>query len=83
MIGNFLERMAKRSKAKESADRAKKHPISRSLPDLDSNSKDRIATLERELARMKKKDVNAVQFAVCEDCGDIGHRTEECQVNMA
>ncbi|XP_035830067.1 uncharacterized protein LOC118479576 [Helianthus annuus] len=72
----FLERMSKRSKEKESADRAKKHPISRSLPDLDS--KDQISTLEREMARMKKKEVNAVQFAVCEECGDIGHRTEQC-----
>ncbi|XP_022008233.1 uncharacterized protein LOC110907580 [Helianthus annuus] len=72
----FLERMSKRSKEKESADRAKKHPISRSLPDLDS--KDRISTLEREMARMKKKEVNAVQFDVCEECGDIGHRAEQC-----
>ncbi|XP_035844265.1 uncharacterized protein LOC110867017 [Helianthus annuus] len=72
----FLERMSKRSKEKESADRAKKHPISRSLPDLDS--KDRISTLEREMARMKKKEVNAVQFEVCEECGDIGHRAEQC-----
>ncbi|XP_035837609.1 GATA zinc finger domain-containing protein 14-like [Helianthus annuus] len=72
----FLERMSKRSKEKESADRAKKHPISRSLPDLDS--KDQISTLEREMARMKKKEVNAVQFEVCEDCGDIGHRAEQC-----
>ncbi|XP_022031052.1 uncharacterized protein LOC110931992 [Helianthus annuus] len=72
----FLERMSKRSKEKESADRAKKHPIFRSLPDLDS--KDRISTLEREMARMKKKEVNAVHFAVCEECGDIGHSTEQC-----
>ncbi|XP_022030533.1 uncharacterized protein LOC110931448 [Helianthus annuus] len=72
----FLERMSKRSKEKESADRAKKHPISRSLPELDS--KDRISTLEREMARMKKKEVNAVQFEVCEECGDIGHRAEQC-----
>ncbi|XP_021979557.1 uncharacterized protein LOC110875664 [Helianthus annuus] len=72
----FLEQMSKRSKEKESADRAKKHPISRSLPGLDS--KDQISTLEREMARMKKKEVNAVQFAVCEECGDIGHRTEQC-----
>ncbi|XP_022031040.1 uncharacterized protein LOC110931980 [Helianthus annuus] len=72
----FLERMSKRSKEKESADRAKKHPVSRSLPDLDS--KDRISTLEREMARMKKKEVNEVQFAVCEKCGDIGHRAEQC-----
>ncbi|XP_022007280.1 hrp65 protein-like [Helianthus annuus] len=72
----FLERMSKRSKEKESADRAKKHPISRSLPNLDT--KDRITTLEREMGRMKKKEVNAVQFAVCEECGDIGHRTEQC-----
>ncbi|XP_022000265.1 uncharacterized protein LOC110897839 [Helianthus annuus] len=72
----FLERMSKRSKEKESADRAKKHPISRSLPDLDS--KDQISTLEREMARMKKKEVNAVQFDVCEECGDIGHRAEQC-----
>ncbi|XP_035841299.1 uncharacterized protein LOC110919217 [Helianthus annuus] len=72
----FLERMSKRSKEKESADRAKKHPVSRSLPDLDS--KDRISTLKREMARMKKKEVNAVQFEVCEDCGDIGHRAEQC-----
>jgi hypothetical protein len=79
----FLERMSKNSKAEESADRKEKHPISRSLPDLDSSSKDRIATLERELARLKKKDVNAVQFAVCKDCGDIGHQAENCQVNMA
>ncbi|KAJ0938200.1 putative transcription factor interactor and regulator CCHC(Zn) family [Helianthus annuus] len=68
--------MSKRSKEKESADRAKKHPVSRLLPDLDS--KDRISTLEREMARMKKKEVNAVQFEVCEDCGDIGHRAEQC-----
>ncbi|XP_021998222.1 uncharacterized protein LOC110895248 [Helianthus annuus] len=72
----FLERMSKRSKEKESADRAKKHPVSRSLPDLDS--KDRISTLEREMAHIKKKEVNAVQFAVCEDCGDIGHTTDQC-----
>ncbi|XP_022028645.1 uncharacterized protein LOC110929774 [Helianthus annuus] len=73
----FLERMSKRSKEKESGDRAKKHPISRSLPDLDS--KDRISTLEREMARMKKKEVGAIQHSVCEECGDIGHRTENCQ----
>ncbi|XP_021971569.1 uncharacterized protein LOC110866732 [Helianthus annuus] len=72
----FLERMSKRSKEKESADQAKKHPISRSLPDLDS--KDRISTLEREMARMKKKEVNAVQSEVCEECGDIGHKVEQC-----
>ncbi|XP_021986179.1 GATA zinc finger domain-containing protein 14-like [Helianthus annuus] len=42
----FLERMSKRSKSKESADRAKKHPVSQSLPDLDS--KDRISNLERD-----------------------------------
>ncbi|XP_022041450.2 uncharacterized protein LOC110944034 [Helianthus annuus] len=68
--------MSKRSKEKESADRAKKHPISRSLPDLDS--KDRISTLEREMARVKKKEVNAVQFEVCEECGDIRYRAEQC-----
>ncbi|XP_022032631.1 uncharacterized protein LOC110933733 [Helianthus annuus] len=73
----FLEMMSKRSKAKESTDRAKKHHVSRSLPDLDS--KDRISTLEWEITRMKKKEVNAVQFAVCEDCGEIGHRTDQCQ----
>ncbi|XP_022001519.1 uncharacterized protein DDB_G0280315-like [Helianthus annuus] len=28
-----------------------------------------------ELARMKKKEVGAVQYSVCEECGDIGHRT--------
>ncbi|XP_021980765.1 uncharacterized protein LOC110876915 [Helianthus annuus] len=78
----FLERMSKRSKAKESADRAKKHPTSRSWPDRDVNSKDRIETLEREFARMKKREVNAVQYAVCEECGDIGHRTENCQATV-
>ncbi|XP_021994174.1 uncharacterized protein LOC110890831 [Helianthus annuus] len=78
----FLERMSKRSKAKESADRAKKHPTSRSWPDRDANSKDRIETLERELARMKKREVNAVQYAVCEECRDIGHRTENCQATV-
>ncbi|XP_022041120.1 uncharacterized protein LOC110943693 [Helianthus annuus] len=78
----FLERMSKRSKAKESADRAKKHPTSRSWPDRDVNSKDRIETLERELACMKKREVNAVQYAVCEECGDIGHRTENCQATV-
>ncbi|XP_022014503.2 uncharacterized protein LOC110914001 [Helianthus annuus] len=72
----FLEWMSKHSKEKESVDRAKKHPVSRSLPYLDS--KDRISTLEREMARMKKKEVNAVQFDVCEECGDIGHRAEQC-----
>ncbi|KAJ0844735.1 putative transcription factor interactor and regulator CCHC(Zn) family [Helianthus annuus] len=30
------------------------------------------------MARIKKKEVNAVQFAVCEDCWDIGHRTDQC-----
>ncbi|XP_021974488.1 uncharacterized protein LOC110869553 [Helianthus annuus] len=78
----FLERMSKRSKEKESADRAKKHPTSRSWPDRDANSKDRIETLERELARMKKREVNAVQYAVCEECGDIGHRTENCRATV-
>ncbi|XP_022007203.1 uncharacterized protein LOC110906366 [Helianthus annuus] len=78
----FLERMSKRSKAKESADRAKKHPTSRSWPDCDSSSKDRIETLERELARMKKREVNAMQYAVCEECGDIRHRTENCQATV-
>ncbi|XP_022020069.1 uncharacterized protein LOC110920143 [Helianthus annuus] len=78
----FLERMSKRSKAKESADRAKKHPTSRSWPVRDANSKDRIEALERELARMKKMEVNAVQYAVCEECGDIGHRTENCQATV-
>ncbi|XP_021986024.1 uncharacterized protein LOC110882263 [Helianthus annuus] len=73
--------MSKRSKEKESADRAKKHPVSRSLPDLDS--KDRISTLEREMARIKKKEVNAVQFEVCEDCGDIGHRAEQCPTGLS
>ncbi|XP_035837089.1 uncharacterized protein LOC118485000 [Helianthus annuus] len=69
--------MSKRSKQKESANRAKRHPVSRSLPDLDS--KDRISTLEREIAQLKKKkEVNAVQFEVCEDCGDIGHSTKQC-----
>ncbi|XP_021971596.1 uncharacterized protein LOC110866759 [Helianthus annuus] len=72
----FLERMSKRSKEKVSADRAKKHPVSWSLPDLDS--KNRISTLEREMVRMKKKEVNAVQFVVCEDYGDIGHGTDQC-----
>ena len=48
----FLERMAKNSKAEESADRRTKHPISKSLSDMDTSSKDRIATLERELARI-------------------------------
>ncbi|XP_022031063.2 uncharacterized protein LOC110932004 [Helianthus annuus] len=78
----FIERMSKRSKAKESADRAKKHPTSRSWPDRDVNSKDRIETLERELARMKKREVNAVQYAVCEECGDICHQTENCQATV-
>ncbi|XP_021995759.1 uncharacterized protein LOC110892936 [Helianthus annuus] len=78
----FLERMSKRSKEKESADRAKKQPTSRSWPDRDASSKDRIDTLERELARMKKKEVGAVQYSVCEECGDIGHRTENCQATV-
>ncbi|XP_022030932.1 uncharacterized protein LOC110931867 [Helianthus annuus] len=78
----FLERMSKRSKAKESADRAKKHSTSRSWPDRDASSKDRIETLERELARMKKKEVGAVQYTVCEECSDIGHRTENCQATV-
>ncbi|XP_022013910.1 uncharacterized protein LOC110913383 [Helianthus annuus] len=78
----FLERMSKRSKAKESADRAKKHPTSRSWPDRDASSKDRIETLERELPHMKKREVNAEQYAVCEECGDIGHRTENCQATV-
>ncbi|KAF5802020.1 putative transcription factor interactor and regulator CCHC(Zn) family [Helianthus annuus] len=74
--------MSKRSKEKESADRAKRHPVSRSLPDLDS--KDRISTLEREIAQLKKKkEVNAVQFAVCEECGDIGHATEQCSMGSS
>jgi len=79
----FLERMSKNSRAEESADRKAKHPIPKSTSDVDFSAKDRIAALERELARMKKKDVNAVQFAVCEECGDIGHRAHNCQVNMA
>ncbi|XP_022030820.1 uncharacterized protein LOC110931746 [Helianthus annuus] len=28
---------------------------------------------------MKKREVNVVQYAVCEECGGIGHRTENCQ----
>ncbi|XP_022024152.1 uncharacterized protein LOC110924457 [Helianthus annuus] len=28
---------------------------------------------------MKKKEVGAVQYSVCEECGDIGYRTENCQ----
>ncbi|XP_022030793.1 uncharacterized protein LOC110931719 [Helianthus annuus] len=78
----FLERMSKRSKAKESADRAKMHPTSRCWPDRDANSKDRIETLERELALMKKREVNAVQYVVCEECKDIGHRNENCQATV-
>ncbi|XP_035831831.1 GATA zinc finger domain-containing protein 14-like [Helianthus annuus] len=76
---DFLERMSKNSKAVALADRAKQHLTSRSWPDRDANSKDRIETLERELVRMKKKEVGAVQYTVCEECGDIGHRTENCQ----
>ncbi|XP_021984978.2 uncharacterized protein LOC110880845 [Helianthus annuus] len=78
----FLERMSKRSKAKESADRAKKHSTSRSWPDRDASSKDRIEMLEQELARMKKKEVGAVQYDVCEECGDIGHQIENCQATV-
>ncbi|XP_021991835.1 uncharacterized protein LOC110888625 [Helianthus annuus] len=28
---------------------------------------------------MKKKEVGAVQYSIYEECGDIGHRTENCQ----
>ncbi|XP_022014786.1 uncharacterized protein LOC110914291 [Helianthus annuus] len=31
---------------------------------------------------MKKREVNAVQYAVCEECRDIGHRTENCQATV-
>ena len=78
---DFLERMSNASKSEESADRRTKQPVSKSLPDTDASSKDRIAALEKELARMKKKEVSAVQFVVCEGCGELGHRADACPVN--
>jgi hypothetical protein len=74
--------MARNSKAEESADRRTKHPVSKSLLYSDSSSKDRIAQLERELAKMKKREVSAVQYPVCDNCGDLGHKASECSGDM-
>ena len=45
---------------------------------MDISSKDPIATLERELAKIKKREVSAVQYSVCDACGDLRHKIDEC-----
>ncbi|KAI3797054.1 hypothetical protein L1987_39744 [Smallanthus sonchifolius] len=78
---DFLERMSQSSKAEASASRRAKHPISKSAPDYET--KERLASMEKELALLKKgekKEVAGVKtrFDVCESCGDLGHKTMSC-----
>ncbi|KAI3741956.1 hypothetical protein L1987_59635 [Smallanthus sonchifolius] len=73
-------RMSKSSKPQASDDRR-----SRSVPPKgttrDAND-DRLASLERELAKLKKSggaDVASAKYDVCGACGGLGHKSIECQ----
>ncbi|XP_076894000.1 uncharacterized protein LOC143546168 [Bidens hawaiensis] len=74
---DFFEKIIQSSKTEASASRRAKHPISKSNPDYET--KDKLASLERELALLKKKekkDVASVKFNVCERCSDLGHASD-------
>ena len=78
----FLELMCQDSKAEASAERRRKQSTTKSVKSAMS-AEDRIAALEKELLmykKDKKKDVGkvGVKFPVCEDCGEIGHKAENC-----
>ncbi|KAI3799078.1 hypothetical protein L1987_34368 [Smallanthus sonchifolius] len=78
---DFLEKMSQSSKSEASASRRAKHPISKSAPDYET--KERLASMEKELALLRKgekKEVAGVKtrFDVCESCGDLGHKAISC-----
>ncbi|XP_076959132.1 uncharacterized protein LOC143635130 [Bidens hawaiensis] len=64
------------------AERRRRGTSSRSVKSVTSES-EQIAELERELAGLrkgKKKEVGnvGVKFPVCDDCGELGHKAENC-----
>ncbi|KAI3762416.1 hypothetical protein L1987_52846 [Smallanthus sonchifolius] len=80
---DFLERMSQSSKAEASASRRAKHSISKSVPDYET--KERLASMERELALLRKSEKKEVagvktRFDVCENCGDLGHKAMNCSM---
>ncbi|XP_076922008.1 uncharacterized protein LOC143583645 [Bidens hawaiensis] len=79
---DFLEFMCEDSKLEAAAERRKRGNSSKLVKSVTSES-ERIAELERELAgyrKGKKKEVGkvGVKFSVCEDCGELGHKAENC-----
>ncbi|XP_076943222.1 uncharacterized protein LOC143613396 [Bidens hawaiensis] len=74
--------MCEDSKSEAAAERRRRGNSSRSVKSVTSES-ERIAELERELAgyrKGKKKEVGkvGVKFPVCEYCGELGHKAENC-----
>jgi len=52
---------------------------------VDYETKERVASLEKQIAKMSHsggKDVASVGYKVCEECQEIGHNSDGCQANM-
>ena len=60
----FMENMSRSSKVEASVSQRAKHPISKSLPDYET--KERLASMEKELALLKKKEQTQNALTRCE-----------------
>ncbi|XP_076947336.1 uncharacterized protein LOC143619246 [Bidens hawaiensis] len=79
---DFLDFMCEDSKSEAVAESRRHGTSSRSVKPVTSES-ERIAELERELAGLrngKKKEVGkvGVKFLVCDYCGELGHKADDC-----